>query len=142
MKINICSWNVRGLNRISKRILVKSCIQKWRADVYCFQETKLEKDVEFFAKQLWGSKWMRCGYLEAEGSRGGIIMLWDSRLWTGVLIDKRNLFNHLQFHIIPTFFQLVSHWLVCTTLQNRKTSMLGRNCNIQRTLGGTMGRLW
>lgn len=45
MKVNLTSWNVRGLNKISKRKLVKSLTQRWKADIYCFQETKLEKDV-------------------------------------------------------------------------------------------------
>lgn len=48
--------------------MVKRLMQKWTADVYCFQETKISKDVEVMAKQLWSCRWMKCGYLEAEGT--------------------------------------------------------------------------
>lgn len=88
MNVKVITWNVRGLNRAPKRNLVKSLIHKWKADVYCLQETKLDEDVELYAKQLWECRWMRCGFREAEGSKGGIIMLWDSRVWTGNLIAK------------------------------------------------------
>lgn len=44
---------------------------KWRVDVYCFQETKVSKDAEVIAKQLWSGRWMRCEYIEADGSSRG-----------------------------------------------------------------------
>lgn len=31
------------------------------------QATKISKEVEVMAKQLWSSRWMKCAYLEAEG---------------------------------------------------------------------------
>ncbi|XP_049345444.1 uncharacterized protein LOC125809948 [Solanum verrucosum] len=88
MKVNILSWNVRGINKISARNLVKSSLLKWRADVYCLQETKIRKDVEGIAKQLWSSRWMKCGYAEADGSSGGILIMWDSRVWTGSCVEE------------------------------------------------------
>ncbi|WMV22580.1 hypothetical protein MTR67_015965 [Solanum verrucosum] len=42
--INIVSWNVRGLNDPGKRLMIKNMVHKWRADVYCFQESKLRGD--------------------------------------------------------------------------------------------------
>jgi len=87
MKVKLLTWNVRGLNDQNKRIMVKSLMQKWKADVYCFQETKISKEVEAMAKQLWSCRWMKCGYLEAEGSCGGVLMMWDSRIWRGTLVE-------------------------------------------------------
>jgi len=87
MKINLVTWNVRGLNSTSSRNLVKCSLQKWKADVYCFQETKVSKDVEGIAKQLWSCRWMRCGYIEANGSSGGILVMWDSRIWVGTMME-------------------------------------------------------
>lgn len=43
MKVNIVSWNVKGLNDPSKRLKIKNMMNKWRADVYCFQESKSMK---------------------------------------------------------------------------------------------------
>lgn len=31
---------------------------------------------------------MKCGLLEAQGSSGGILILWDNRVWKGTLIFK------------------------------------------------------
>jgi len=87
MKVKLLTWNVRGLNDQNKRIMVKSLMQKWKADVYCFQETKISKEVEAMAKQLWSCRWMKCGYLKAEGSCGGVLMMWDNRIWRGTLVE-------------------------------------------------------
>lgn len=39
MKINLMSWNVRGLNNKGKRKVVKSLTHNWNADIICLQET-------------------------------------------------------------------------------------------------------
>lgn len=83
MKVNIVSWNVRGLNRYRKRVLIKSLIHSWKADVYCFQETKVEGDIREIIKELWANSWENFAQLEASGTRGGIVILWDSIIWEG-----------------------------------------------------------
>ena len=37
--------------------------------------------------QLWGRRWIKMACLEASGTRGGIMMLWDSRIWKGGIPD-------------------------------------------------------
>lgn len=86
MKVKIISWNVRGLNCIQKRRIVNSLVQKWKADVFCFQETKIEGDIEEIIKQLWGNRGVKYGQLEASGTRGGILMMWDSKIWKGEVV--------------------------------------------------------
>lgn len=54
--------------------------------VYCFQETKLEGEVAEMVKQIWPNKRVRFGCLEVSGTRGGIIILWDSRVWKGEVV--------------------------------------------------------
>ncbi|XP_070009518.1 uncharacterized protein [Nicotiana sylvestris] len=85
--VKIISWNVRGLNRRDKRSIVNSLFESWKADIYCLQESKLEGDVQSFVKQIWGFRWVIFGCLEASGSRGGILVLWDSRSWKGEVIN-------------------------------------------------------
>lgn len=63
--------------------MVKSCIEQWKADILCLQETKLQGDIQEAAKQIWGGRWAKYACLGASGIRGGIIMLWDSRVWKG-----------------------------------------------------------
>ena len=42
MNLKFVSWNVRGLNEQDKRLQVRNLIRKWKADIVCLQETKLE----------------------------------------------------------------------------------------------------
>lgn len=81
MNLKILSWNVRGLNKKDKRTMVNSLIHKWKADVYCFQETKLEGEVAEIVKQIWPNWLVRFGCFEVSGMREGIIIMWDSRVW-------------------------------------------------------------
>jgi len=83
MKVKIVSWNVRGLNDPSKRLQIKNLMNTWRADVYCFQESKISGDISGIVKDLWANRKVKYAQLEARGTRGGIIILWDSSIWKG-----------------------------------------------------------
>ncbi|KAG5609722.1 hypothetical protein H5410_021003, partial [Solanum commersonii] len=72
MKFNLISWNVGFLNGREKRRVVKSLIWDWKADIICFQETKLEGEIKEWINQIWGQRWVRYACLEASGTRGGI----------------------------------------------------------------------
>jgi exonuclease III len=41
MKPRILSWNVRGLNKRSKRLRISNLLRDLKVDVICFQETKV-----------------------------------------------------------------------------------------------------
>lgn len=69
---------------------------KWKFDIYYFQETKLENEIELMAKRLWDCKWLKCGYLEAQRACGAIVILWDSRVWRGGVCYQEDTFNILQ----------------------------------------------
>lgn len=83
MKINIVSWNGRGLNDTRKRLIIKSMLHNWKTDVFCFQETKLQGDIRDMVGELWANRWMKYARLDASGTRGGIILLWDGRYGRG-----------------------------------------------------------
>jgi exonuclease III len=42
MKLKLVSWNVRGLNDPKKRGILRNWLRKWKVDVVCLQETKLD----------------------------------------------------------------------------------------------------
>ena len=42
MNLRIVSWNVGGLNEQDMRLWVRNLIRKWKADIVCLQETKME----------------------------------------------------------------------------------------------------
>uniref|UniRef100_A0A0V0GSF1 Putative ovule protein n=1 Tax=Solanum chacoense TaxID=4108 RepID=A0A0V0GSF1_SOLCH len=81
MNLNIVSWNVRGLNCGKKRCMIRNMLRIWKADVMCFQETKLEGEIANIVKEIWGSRWADYVQLEASGTRGSILIMWDKRIW-------------------------------------------------------------
>jgi len=40
-------------------------MKNWKADVVCFQETKVEGEIENIVKEVWGNKWVKYAQLEA-----------------------------------------------------------------------------
>ncbi|KAG5631925.1 hypothetical protein H5410_003642 [Solanum commersonii] len=57
--------------------------KNWKADIYCFQETKIEGENGSLVKYLWANRWVKYCQLEASGTRGGILIMWDGRVWSG-----------------------------------------------------------
>lgn len=75
--MKILSWNVRGLNNYKKRLKIKKFIQKHCPDIVLLQETKLQQTDESIIKSLWSSKDIGWTQIDAVGSSGGVITLWD-----------------------------------------------------------------
>lgn len=82
MAVNIVSWNVRGRKQASKRCLIKNLIHCWKVDVYCLKKSKIEGDIKNIVKDLWANRWAKFCQHEARGTRGGILILWDGKVWT------------------------------------------------------------
>lgn len=68
-EFKIVSWNVRGLNNADKQNLVKGLLFKWKADIVCLQEAKLE----FWSRKLAGhlkfGRWMDYALWKLRGQR-------------------------------------------------------------------------
>ncbi|KAG5617008.1 hypothetical protein H5410_016832, partial [Solanum commersonii] len=50
---------------------------------YCFQESNISGDISEIVKDLWANRKVKYAQLEARGTRGGIIIMWDSSIWEG-----------------------------------------------------------
>ncbi|XP_070020674.1 uncharacterized protein [Nicotiana sylvestris] len=81
MKVKVLNWNIRGLNDKNKRSIVGSLVREWRADIVCLQQTKMEDIPASMLYQIWGNRWVEWAELKASGTRGGIVVMWDRRLW-------------------------------------------------------------
>ena len=79
MKIKILSWNVRGVNDPDKRRVIKSFLISNRVDLVCLQETKVQQMNNVTAPSLGVGRFLNWRALNAEGSAGGILLLWDKR---------------------------------------------------------------
>jgi len=87
MQFKLVSWNVRGLNNRDKRRVIKNIMGDWKADIICLQETKLQGNITELVRQIWGDRWVKMACLEASGTRGGTMMLWDSRIWKEEVLE-------------------------------------------------------
>ena len=79
MKIKILSWNVRGVNDPVKRSVIKGFLRSNRVDLVCFQETKVQQMNVGMVRSLGVGRFLNWIALDAEGSAGGILLLWDKR---------------------------------------------------------------
>ena len=86
--IRIACWNVRGLNNAARREAVRLLLQKISPNIICLQETKLDN-----VNALRAAEFLRLKYsgsfasLDAQDTRGGILIAWDQDLISsGVLI--------------------------------------------------------
>ena len=75
MNLRIVSWNVRGLNEQDKRLWVRNLIRKWRANIVCLQETKMELNNRCTICSLWGGQHVDWLYLGSMGASGGILLM-------------------------------------------------------------------
>ena len=78
MKIKILSWNVRGANAPHKRKVIKNFLRIYRADLVCLQETKVQEMTVELVRSLGAGRCLNWKVLNAEGSAGGILVLWDN----------------------------------------------------------------
>lgn len=78
-KIKMLTSNVRGLNEKDKRLAVRQTIILEKPDVVCLQETKLSSVNQTIVSQVCGRRLKGFTYLEAEGTRGGILLAWNVR---------------------------------------------------------------
>jgi hypothetical protein len=64
MNHKILTWNVRRLNEVRKRLKIRNLLSKWKVDIACLQETKLELIPNQLVQSLW-----RCPYVDWWGFR-------------------------------------------------------------------------
>ncbi len=80
MKLKLLSWNVRGLNDPKKREVLKNWLRKWKVDVVCLQETKLDRVDWRIIQSIWGNRFVGWAAPNAVNTVGGILLLWDKRV--------------------------------------------------------------
>ena len=75
---NVLCWNVRGLNSPAHRSSVYQVVATSNASIVCLQETKMEVITADVVRQCLGNKFDGFYYVPAVGTRGGILLAWNS----------------------------------------------------------------
>ncbi|PWA63299.1 hypothetical protein CTI12_AA355550 [Artemisia annua] len=85
------SINVRGMGESGKKGWIRSIIKDEQLDVIGIQETKSGVVDDYWIEDLWGGKGYGYCQLPAIGNSGGIIVMWDARIFTckEVIWDER-----------------------------------------------------
>ena len=81
MTLRLLSWNVRGHNNPRKREVCKNLLKEWKCNTVCFQETKVSTIDCAFVRSLWGSPFTDWTVLDAMQSSGGVLLIWDKRVF-------------------------------------------------------------
>ena len=72
---------MRGINDRDKRLFLKNILRDWSCNLVCIQETKLEEVQLFDIRCIGGNQSMDFVTLKAQGSAGGIIVMWDKNFF-------------------------------------------------------------
>lgn len=75
--LDILCWNVRGLNTSACYITVHELMAATHCHLACFQETKLASVDRALAAFLSGYRHYCLTHKPAQGTRGGILLLWN-----------------------------------------------------------------
>ena len=79
--MKLLSWNVCGMNSVSKRVVLKGMVQSFKGECLFLQETKMEViDIQIIRSIcLWSnSEFAMCPSI---GASGGILLVWNAVYW-------------------------------------------------------------
>ncbi|XP_059073785.1 uncharacterized protein LOC131874424 [Cryptomeria japonica] len=86
--MRLLSWNVRGCNAPENIILIKRCLDQFRLDTVCLQETKIKiEDFATFHRRF--KKW-KCALVKARGASGGLAIMWNDSLVDVTIMRQGN----------------------------------------------------
>ena len=74
MNLKLLSWNVRGVNKSTKRKVIKSVIRKQKVDLFCIQETKIQDMTDRVVRSVGTGRFLDWKALNACGSAGDILI--------------------------------------------------------------------
>ena len=107
---NILCWNIRGINSSDKWDAIRNKIEESNCSVICLQETKRENFDISFIRNFAPRRFDCFDFIPSVGASGGLLVLWASSFFTGVVFEK------LQFSITVDFSSM--HSVECWRLTN------------------------
>lgn len=94
---HILCWNIRGINAVEKCDAVRDKIEESSCAVICLQETKREHFDISFVRKFAPRRFDRFDYIPSIGASGGILVVWNSSIFSGIVLDKQRFGITLKF---------------------------------------------
>jgi exonuclease III len=83
----VLDLNVRGLNSEERQLDVRAKIEESQCSIICLQETKMEFFYHRIIKKFCPKHFDNFVYSPSVGASGGIIVLWNSSIFAGALVE-------------------------------------------------------
>ena len=77
--MKILSWNVCGLGSAARRLTVNELLHRNKVQIALVRESKFSSLSEKIVEEVWGSRFVNWVSVDAVGSAGGFLLLWDTR---------------------------------------------------------------
>ena len=75
------------MHDLDKRMVIKSMVRKHKPDLVCFQETKMKEMSDRIVRSLGIGRNLGLVSLDARGSVGGVLGMWDKRVLEGLEVE-------------------------------------------------------
>lgn len=85
---NIICWNIRGINSNAKWRSIRERIEESACNVICLQETKKESFDNSYLRKFCPRRFDLFMYSPFIGASGGILIIWNSAIFSGQLIHN------------------------------------------------------
>jgi exonuclease III len=93
----ILCWNIRGINASEKWDAVRDKVEESACSVICLQETKKEHFDMSFVRKFAPRRFDCFDFIPSVGASGGILVIWNSSILRGDILDKRSYGITIQF---------------------------------------------
>jgi hypothetical protein len=85
----ILCWNIRGLNDSNKWDAVRNKVEESACAVFCLQETKKQDFDSGFIRNFAPRRFDKFDFVPSVGASGGILLVWNSSVFDGTVLDKQ-----------------------------------------------------
>ena len=88
--LTVLCWNVRGLNSEDRQRAVRAKIEESECAIVCLQETKCGFIDHRFIRKFCPKRFDNFVYAPSVGASGGILVLWNSAIFSGRLVETQS----------------------------------------------------
>lgn len=86
---NVLCWNIRGINASEKWEAVRNKVEESSCSILCIQETKRQTFDLPYIRNFVPRRFDCYEFVPSMGASGGILIIWNSSIFKGEVIDKQ-----------------------------------------------------